>query len=210
MQAFWASNTYLRSSYSQAGEDTIIWKGIRSIDPKGMGYVDVGAYHPTFISNTYLLYRKGWQGVVVEPNIESCMLFRRYRPKDVVMNAGVGSAPGVMHYVRKVSPSSNYLMPHSADYDSAELVSISTVDDLVWAMDYKYIVLMSIDTEGMEKEVLIGAKETLKRTLYLCIETNNNKAYEMELLKLVPSEYEIVGRTIYNTILLNKEVEAVL
>jgi len=31
-------------------------------------YVDVGAYHPLELNNTYLLYKKGWNGINIDIN----------------------------------------------------------------------------------------------------------------------------------------------
>jgi Methyltransferase FkbM domain len=55
-----------RVSYSQYGEDLIVssyfdWKGIKS----GV-YVDIGAFHPTWLSNTHLLHASGWTGHVYD------------------------------------------------------------------------------------------------------------------------------------------------
>ncbi|MFM6249337.1 MAG: hypothetical protein ACKPEQ_09345, partial [Dolichospermum sp.] len=55
-------------SYSQCGEDLIInfiFNNLGIINPS---YLDIGAHHPTYLSNTYSFYRKGCQGVCVEPD----------------------------------------------------------------------------------------------------------------------------------------------
>jgi len=31
-------------------------------------FVDLAAYEPRFLSNTYLLEQKGWEGLCIEPN----------------------------------------------------------------------------------------------------------------------------------------------
>jgi hypothetical protein len=46
-------------------------------------YLDIGAHHPTRLSNTYLFYKRGFQGVVVEPDPELMGAIRRVRPRDV-------------------------------------------------------------------------------------------------------------------------------
>ena len=51
-------------SFSQHGEDTFIHEGFGR--KKGDFYVDVGAYHPIRLSNTFLLYKNGWRGVTAE------------------------------------------------------------------------------------------------------------------------------------------------
>lgn len=54
----------LKSSYSQSGEDVLLYKLLGDLTNKSdIDYVDVGANHPSDISNTYLLHRKGFRGV---------------------------------------------------------------------------------------------------------------------------------------------------
>ena len=77
---------YLRFSYSQFAEDLIA----ESLLPQATGfYVDVGAYHPVQISNTYRFYRKGWRGVVVDANPRCLEEFARRRPRDIRVHAVV-------------------------------------------------------------------------------------------------------------------------
>jgi hypothetical protein len=62
------------------------------MDLRGGIYVDVGANHPTSISNTFLLYRHGLHGVTIEPNPELSQLHRRFRRRDVVVSVGSSKA----------------------------------------------------------------------------------------------------------------------
>lgn len=84
-------------SFSQYGEDAILWH----LKPQRRGfYIDVGAYHPRFLSNTYKLYLKGWSGITIEPNPDVADLFRRVRPRDLHLNIGVSCTPGDLTYYR--------------------------------------------------------------------------------------------------------------
>lgn len=58
-----------KHSYAGNGEDLIILGWLRNYDCDlaRIRYVDVGANHPTFLSNTYLLYEAGARGVLIEP-----------------------------------------------------------------------------------------------------------------------------------------------
>src|SRR5205085_2313829 len=49
-------------SFSSAGEDMILRHAIGSDKMEGF-YVDVGAYHPVILSNTYFFYLNGWRGI---------------------------------------------------------------------------------------------------------------------------------------------------
>ena len=54
-----------RISYSQFGED--LWLADYFSDKRDGFYVDVGAFDPANVSNTLLLYRRGWRGINIEP-----------------------------------------------------------------------------------------------------------------------------------------------
>jgi FkbM family methyltransferase len=95
---------YLKISYSQFGEDLILSSLLTS--PTGL-YVDVGAYHPVQISNTYLLYRRGWRGLVIDANPEVFASFRQRRPRDLLVHAAVGDRTGEASFeVHWAGPSS--------------------------------------------------------------------------------------------------------
>jgi hypothetical protein len=52
--------------YSQDHEQVHILKALEGIS-RGK-FLDIGAYHPTELSNTRALYELGWEGVMVEPS----------------------------------------------------------------------------------------------------------------------------------------------
>ncbi|MFM6475960.1 MAG: FkbM family methyltransferase, partial [Dolichospermum sp.] len=53
-------------------------------DVKTQGfYVDIGAFHPVYLSNTYHFYCKGWQGINIDGRPKSMELFQVLRPKDI-------------------------------------------------------------------------------------------------------------------------------
>lgn len=86
---------YLRFSYAQLGEDLII----EALLPEKQGfYVDVGAFHPVQLSNTYLFYRKGWRGIEIDANPNAAMLFRRRRPRDIMVECAVGENEGTVEF----------------------------------------------------------------------------------------------------------------
>jgi FkbM family methyltransferase len=78
------------ASYSQAGEDLIVQALFRSFGMEQIKYLDIGANHPDYISNTYLFYKGGSCGVTVEPNPKLFAKHRKVRPNDRCINAGIG------------------------------------------------------------------------------------------------------------------------
>jgi glycosyltransferase involved in cell wall biosynthesis len=84
-------NNDARVSYSQCGEDMIVdflfmWLGKNKIS-----YLDIGAHHPTWLSNTYSLYKKGQRGILIEPDDDLCQYIRQKRPRDQVLNLAVNT-----------------------------------------------------------------------------------------------------------------------
>ncbi len=83
---------YRVDSYSQNGEDRIL---ARIYERQRYGfYVDIGAHHPFRFSNTYLLYKRGWNGINIDAMPKSMELFNKYRNRDINIECGVGLCIG--------------------------------------------------------------------------------------------------------------------
>lgn len=80
------------SSHSQFGEDMLI-RGHFGSRKNGF-YVDIGAHHPVYYSNTYHFYLKGWNGVNIEATPEVINLFNQLRSRDKNINACIGKKSG--------------------------------------------------------------------------------------------------------------------
>jgi FkbM family methyltransferase len=80
----------LQQSYSQFGEDLIVTYLFNILGIRQPTYLDIGANHPRLTSNTYYFYDRGASGVLVEPNPRLCKMLRSARPRDVVLEVGVG------------------------------------------------------------------------------------------------------------------------
>ena len=81
-----------RLSFSEQGEDIVLFHVVRDLlKVERATYVDVGAAHPVKGNNTYLLYGLGGHGVLVEPNPAFAGQLRARRPRDHVVEAGVGT-----------------------------------------------------------------------------------------------------------------------
>jgi FkbM family methyltransferase len=82
-------NRLFLGSFSLDGEDLII---DRLCGHKKNGfYVDVGACHPTRLSNTRYFYDKGWRGMNIEANPSLLPAFTERRPRDINLNVGAGT-----------------------------------------------------------------------------------------------------------------------
>jgi len=161
-------------SYSTYGEDAIVegvfkrlhWMGFNNIfTPKT--YLDVGCFHPVKYSNTFFLYKKGWKGTVVDPNVFFESLFRRYRPKDIFFgNAVSNSGISLPYYVFSEIGSSNTMDKEFAEKIAYEqnlelptprIVPTISLENLIerhFESFGEYPFIVNIDVEGMDEEIV--------------------------------------------------------
>src|SRR3989304_2562059 len=76
-----------RSSYGRVGEDAILQTLLKA---QNGFFVDVGAFDPILYSNTYALYRRGWSGIVIDPNTALRPPYRLFRRRDTFVGAAIG------------------------------------------------------------------------------------------------------------------------
>ena len=152
-----------RTSFSQYGEDMFLseYFGGR----KG-AYIEIGGNHPFRLSNTYLLYRMGWSGVVVEPIRNLYNKHKRFRPRDIQVNAAAGDSTGNLTFYEMVPSILSTCNPDEAKTMLATgsvsllrkyTVPVVTINDLYRKHLASYpVLLLSIDTEGYDLPVLRG------------------------------------------------------
>ena len=81
-----------RRFYSQEGED-IVLNTLFGYSFQGV-YVDVGAHHPLAWSNTKKLAEIGWWGLDIDPMPGTAAMFRKYRPRDICIEAAIDIGAG--------------------------------------------------------------------------------------------------------------------
>ena len=88
-------NLYIRNfkyifqkSYSQFNDDIFIKKFFQN---KIGTYVDIGCNHPFKLNNTYLLYKKRWNGLNIDLMKINIDLFNIWRPRDKNICAAISS-----------------------------------------------------------------------------------------------------------------------
>jgi FkbM family methyltransferase len=157
-----------RPTFSLHGEDVIalaILERSGRLPAEGV-YVDVGAFHPTFASNTAVLAQRGWRGICIEPNPVMAERLRAARPGDLVLEVAVGSSrrEGHLNFFYEWA-SSNTLDDDFAkfisDTQGVEISQQIRVDVIPLAQilaehvpTEATIDFMSIDVEGMDLEAL--------------------------------------------------------
>ena len=81
---------YSTKSYAISNVDLIINRIFK--DVKEGIYIDIGCNHPIKYNNTYLLYKRGWQGINVDADDTSIKLFNQFRKKDQNINSIVSDS----------------------------------------------------------------------------------------------------------------------
>lgn len=151
------NNLSLSTSFSQYGEDILVWEyfGKR----KTGFFVEVGANDPEENSQTFLLERNGWNGILIEPQSTCCERLRQARPKARLFQVACGS-PGQRGRVclQIKGQVSKLILSASADLSAIrhEEVQVITLDDVLEQAGNPQIDFVSIDVEGNDLEVLRG------------------------------------------------------
>ncbi len=149
-------------SYAQNFEDVLLWRALGQV---GTGfYIDAGAAHPDTDSVTRAFYDRGWSGINVDPVPEAARRLRAARPRDITVQAALGSAPGraILHHVE--SPGLSTLSDSiAARHREAGLaaedleVAVETLAAICERHAPPDIHFLKVDVEGSERDVLAGA-----------------------------------------------------
>lgn len=164
-------------SYSQEGEDILIG-ALLATTPKGY-YVDIGCHHPHRFSNTYLLYKRGWSGLCIDPLPGTRRAFARARPRDVVVEAGISLECGQLRYFMFNEAALNTFDPELAKIQAARtgfhIVRTITcptrsLRTLLEEQGVGQIDFMTVDVEGFDLVVLRSNDWTRWRPRVLIVE----------------------------------------
>ena len=127
-------------------------------------YIDVGCQHPVMNNNTYLLYKKGWNGINIDLDKKNIDLFSFYRKRDLNINVAISSREDerdLFFYHDKSAI--NTLEKSVANYQKAQVkkikkVKTKTLNSIIENSKFNNLTIdfVSIDVEGHELEVIKG------------------------------------------------------
>lgn len=155
-------DTSTNQSYAQWGEDRLVWDFFGH-QAKGV-FLEIGANHPTLLSQTYLLEQQGWTGVLIEPQRECYELLVAQRPGSQAFRCAVTSPEGVGQAYMKIPPRElgGHVMAEVVtervenDNHCYEEIALRTINDVLAEAKVGAIDFMSIDIEGLEVPAMRG------------------------------------------------------
>jgi FkbM family methyltransferase len=208
-----------RWSYAQQGEDLIVGNILDAIGIDKPSYLDVGAFDPVELSNTYALYKKGCRGVLVEPNPAKTRRLNRVRPRDRTLNIGVGISPerttGDYYMIGGPSLGSlNTFSKKEAEQVGAASGGVHYLEKVIQLPLENINTIMqqqfggapnflSVDTEGFDLDILRSLNFGRYRPDVICVETLEvaSDVVNVDILSLLDSmRYSVRGATFVNTI----------
>ena len=173
---------YPKKSYSLLGEDIFLKKYFNK-KKKGF-YIDVGCYHPLWGNNTYLLYKKGWNGINFDISKFSIELFNFYRKRDKNIWSGISNKKGYrkIFFRRKINMlntlNKKIAKIHFKKGFHTGKVKVNTLNYFLkkFYKINKKIELLKIDVEGEELNVLKSINFKNYKPTLISIEIHNQKS----------------------------------
>lgn len=187
---------YGRPSFSQFGEDRVLEQFFWG-QPDGF-YVDVGAYHPVMGSNTFLLYRRGWHGINLEPDPAARATIEQRRPRDLTLPYAISEGAGTAEFLLKGSFSGIDDERHLWSRDG-ERIAVKTrrlgdvLDDHL--PGGTVIDLLDVDCEGHDLVVLQSNDWVRYRPRVVLVEDHKGSGVGDFLGDLGYKHYAVLGLT---------------
>jgi FkbM family methyltransferase len=211
---------YIKDTFSQAGEDRIIKFLFDDKKVQCPSYLDIGTNEPDTINNTYLFYLTGSIGVCIEADVTLIKKIKEVRPKDKILNIGVGS--------KEEKEMDFYIFDHSPlnTFDRSEALSrqnhgtykivnvakvnIESINKIIRDNFEMYPDFLSIDIEGLDLETLKTVNFNDYPIPVICVETcgyseNHIRPKNDQIIQFMLSkDYFVYGDTYINTIFVNR------
>jgi FkbM family methyltransferase len=197
-------------SFSQFNEDLLIDLLFGS---KNNGfYLDIGANDPSFNNNMKRFYDKGWSGINIEPGIDSIKKFCESRIRDINLNIGVGPVKGSLTFYQVIGDSTlssfndkiakKMAAKFGLTIDEIAIDVLRLIDVYEQYVKDKQVDFMSVDTEGLDLEVLQSNDWDRFRPTLIMVEIDNQ--YHQIVEYLSHCNYVLVYNNYHNGIFIDK------
>ena len=200
-----------KKSYSMDGEDLFIKDYFK--DKKNGFYVDVGCYLPIHRNNTFLLHKKGWNGINIDIHEFSIDLFNYLRPKDFNYNLAISNKNDLtdMYFQKQLSQLSTIEKKQAKKVFQGEIkkskinaFTLDTILEKVKINDIK-IDLLDIDVEGADLKVLEGFSITKYKPELICVEIHEKEIKHSQINKFLNNfKYDLIWSGVFSHIFKSK------
>lgn len=221
IKSFQPSFLFRKVSYSQCGEDLIIKYIFNNLGIHKPRFLDIGAHHPSNLSNTYIFYQNGSSGVNIEPDPQLFSYIKKCRPRDININVGITDQRGTLDFYVMTSSTLNTFSLVEAKNAESEKVKIDKViqivvipinDILKEHFSHVELDFLSLDVEGLDMRILQSFDFSICRPKVICVETitysekrDGKNIKEIEQL-LIEKGYFAYANTHINTIFVDSAV----
>ena len=164
---------YKRKNYSQFGEDLFLINFFK--DKKYGKFVDLGAFHPIRYNNTYLLYKKGWNGTNIDLNPVAIDMFNIVRKRDhnkCALISDKSNLEKLVYFEHNFSAVNSLVLTENLEkvLKKKILMLTKTFEELI---DHKFD-FINIDLEGHDYNVLKNINLQKYKPKLICIEILEN------------------------------------
>ena len=188
-------------------EDTAVLDYFK--DKKNGFYIDVGCHHPTYVNNTYLLYKKNWSGINIDISQFSIDLFNYMRPQDLNYNCAISNKNKIVKifYQKEFSQLSTIKSIQAKSVFQGNIkeknMQAFSLDEILNRNKYKNtkIDFLNIDVEGADLEVLEGLSFDKFKPELICLEIHDKEVKKSEIYNfLINKNYELIWSGIFSHI----------
>ncbi len=218
-----SEETTYYNSFSQEGEDMIL-RRIFGHKKNGF-YIDIGAFHPQNLSNTYFFYQLGWRGLNIDAMPGSMKIFNQIRPRDINLEKAISHTKETLTYYEFNAPNLNGFSEElSLARDGwkvgeweAQLLNKSEITTYTLAevlneylIENQVIDFLSVDVEGLDYQVLMSNDWSKYQPNIVLVEDleitsldriNNSKIYNL----MREQGYELYSKSVNTLIFKLKE-----
>jgi FkbM family methyltransferase len=211
---------YKKISFSQCGEDLIVKFIFDCLGIQHPTYIDIGAHHPYYISNTALFYKNGCRGINIEPDPTLFKEFLKYRKEDNNLNIGISDTNSVLDFYIISAPTLNTFSKDEAEkyaqegdfkIKSIEKIKVKTLKNVLdECTNGIFPHYLSIDAEGVDEIIIKEIDFENNYPIVICIETisfstSGNGIKNTELIDfIIDKGYMLYADTHINTIFVRK------
>ena len=153
-------------------------------------------------------YKRGWAGINIEPNTDHWKRFLVHRKRDINLNIGIGKKRANLTFYSIDPPTlstfsktrANAYIRDGFKLLNAHRISVLPLKDVfVKYAKNRHIDFMSIDTEGLELDVLQSNNWRKLRPAIICIESHIDDFKRKKRIwnKEIPIYLENVGYKLY-------------